>query len=96
MGSMLFTLFVAGTPAALRGPASASSFGVGMVPRIGAVRYFIPANGAFFSTTRIIQIFGVIVCLMIQFIYPAPLDAVNNVQGDTVHPIKALRKPLAA
>ncbi|MEX3686446.1 hypothetical protein AB3X91_07530 [Paraburkholderia sp. BR14263] len=96
LGAMLFALFVMGTPAALRGPASASSYGVGMVPRIGAVRYFIPGNGAFFSATRIIQILGVIVCLMIQFIYAEPLGAGNDAQGGSGRPVKLLKRPLTA
>ncbi|WP_431823321.1 hypothetical protein [Burkholderia sp. F1] len=96
LGSLLFALFVAGTPAALRGPASASSYGVGMVPRIGAVRFFIPGNGAFFSAARIVQLLGVIVCLMIQFIYAAPLDAGNDAQRDKARPVKLLRGPVTA
>lgn len=91
---MLFAFFVVGTPAALRGPVSASSYGVGMVPRVGAVRFFIPGNGAFFSATRIVQILGVIVCLMIQFIYVAPLG--DDARGDTARPVKMLGKPLTA
>ncbi|TDG02329.1 hypothetical protein E1N52_40260 [Paraburkholderia guartelaensis] len=96
LGAMLFALFVVGTPAALRGPASASSYGVGMVPRIGAVRYFIPGNGAFFSVARIVQILGVIVCLMIQFIYAEPLGAGNDAQEGSGRPVKLLKRPLTA
>lgn len=91
LGSMLFALFVLGTPAALRGPTTASSYGVGMVPRIGAVRYFVPGNGAFFSAMRIVQILGVIVCLMIQFIYAAPSTAGSDAQGGSARPVKSLK-----
>ncbi|WP_124663075.1 hypothetical protein [Burkholderia sp. Bp8998] len=80
LGSLLFALFVLGTPGALRGPVSESSYAVGMVPRIGAVRFFIPADGAFFSAFRIAQLLGVILCLMIQFVSVAPLDATNGPQ----------------
>lgn len=96
LGSLLFALFVAGTPTALRGPASSASYGIGVVPRAGAVRFFIPANGAFFSATRIAQIFGVLICLMIQFISVGPLNAGNHAHGDKVRPVKLLRGQLTA
>ncbi|WP_152603434.1 MULTISPECIES: hypothetical protein [Burkholderia] len=72
-GSLLFALFVLGTPTALKGPVSEASYAIGIVPRIGAVRFLISADGAFFSTPRIVQLLGVIVCLMIQFVSVARL-----------------------
>ncbi|WP_175950356.1 hypothetical protein [Burkholderia sp. BCC0405] len=96
VGSLLFAWFVLGTPAALKGPVSESSYAIGMVPRIGAVRFFIPANGAFFSAFRIVQLLGVIVCLMIQFVSVAPLDATNGPQPNESRPGKLLRGKLTA
>jgi len=67
-GALLLADFIAGSPAALRGPTEKSSYGVGMVPRVGAVKFFIPGKNSFFSGWRNLQLIGVLFCLMLQFI----------------------------
>ncbi len=68
VGALLLANFIAGSPAALQGPTEKSSYGVGMVPRVGAVKFFIPGKNSFFSSRRSIQLIGVLLCLMLQFI----------------------------
>ncbi|NML35133.1 hypothetical protein [Paraburkholderia antibiotica] len=67
-GAFLLARFIVDSPAALQTPTGKSSYGVGMVPRVGAVRFFIPGKNGFFSTKRSFQLIGIVVCLMLQFI----------------------------
>jgi len=82
-GALLFSRFIIGSPAALNGSSSKSTYAVGMVPRIGAVNFFIPGKNTFFSLKRNAQLLGFIACLMIQFIsvQTAPLGGAHPDQS---------------
>jgi hypothetical protein len=67
-GAFLVARYIVCSPAALRGPTEKSSYGVGMVSRVGAVRFFIPGKNSFFSTKRNLQLIGIVLCLMMQFV----------------------------
>lgn len=76
VGAFLLARFVIGSPAALNGPAFQPTRAVGMVPRVGAVNFFVPGKNSFFSAKRCLQLCGVIACLMLQFIsVQTPLPA---------------------
>jgi hypothetical protein len=68
IGALLLASFIVASPTALQGPTEKSSYGVGMVPRIGAVKFFIPGRNSFFSGRRSIQLIAVLFCLMLQFV----------------------------
>ncbi|RZF28403.1 hypothetical protein EVC45_17650 [Paraburkholderia sp. UYCP14C] len=68
VGALLLAKYIVTGPAALQGPTEKSSYGVGMVPRVGAVRSFSRGKNGFFSATRNLQLIGIALCLMVQFI----------------------------
>ncbi|MFL9999233.1 hypothetical protein PQR34_48465 [Paraburkholderia sediminicola] len=68
LGAILFTMFVLGSSAAFSEPAEPSTYGVGLVPSWGTVRFPVPGRNSFFSVKRSIQLLGFLACLMIQFI----------------------------
>ncbi|HEX3382405.1 MAG TPA: hypothetical protein VHU21_21770 [Paraburkholderia sp.] len=67
-GAFLLARYIVSSPAALQGPTKQSSYGVGMAPRVRTVRVFIPGTTRFFSTKRNLQLIGIVLCLMVQFI----------------------------
>jgi hypothetical protein len=68
IGAFLLARYIVSSRAALQGPTEKSSYGVGMVARAGAVRFFIPGKSRFFSVRRNLQLIGIVLCLMVQFI----------------------------
>ena len=97
LGALLLPRFVIGSPAALNGPASQSTYAVGMVPRVGAVNFFVPGKNAFFSGKRSAQLLGFIACLMVQFIsvQAAPLEGVRPDQTERPMRMNASKGSLA-
>lgn len=83
LGSFLLARFIVGSPAALNGPATQSTYAVGMVPRVGAVRFFVPGKNSFFSAKRSAQLVGFVFCLMLQFI-SIPVGSVDDVKSQPV------------
>jgi hypothetical protein len=53
----------------------------GMVPCPEATHFFARGENAFFSTSRSMQLLGIIVCLMVQFI-SVQTPSINNKQPD--------------
>ncbi|OLL32460.1 hypothetical protein BTH42_08485 [Burkholderia sp. SRS-W-2-2016] len=68
IGAFLLARFIVGSSAALQVPVEKSSYGVGMLPLAGAVRFLIPGKNGFFSALRSMQLIGIVVCLMVQFV----------------------------
>ncbi|WP_233853245.1 hypothetical protein [Paraburkholderia sp. HD33-4] len=68
VGAFLLARYIVNSPDALQGPTEKSSYGAGMVSRAGAVRLFIRRKNSFFSATRNLQLIGIVLCLMVQFI----------------------------
>ncbi|MGZ2747700.1 hypothetical protein [Burkholderia stagnalis] len=91
VGTACLAYFVLGSRDALNGASAPAQREIGMVPRIGAVSFFVPGHNAFFSVKRCLVLLGCILCLMIQFVAVAPQASDASKAGNPARPLPVIK-----